>query len=168
MTVVNLSIYAGVGWQFFDDNGDPLTGGLVYTYQAGTTTPLATYTSNTGAVAHSNPIVLDAAGKVPGGEIWLNFAYKYKFVVRTSAGILLNTYDNIGGSFNASTLVDNFNGNGTTTVFTLSSTVPTDNTRTNIYVNGVYQQKNTYTVAVNTITFSQAPPYLSTIEVVYV
>jgi hypothetical protein len=47
---VNLSPFANPGAQFFDDNGDPLTGGKVYTYAAGTTTPLATYTTSTGAV----------------------------------------------------------------------------------------------------------------------
>lgn len=164
---VNLSIYAGVGWQFFDNNGVPLSGGLVYTYLAGTSTPLATYTSSAGTVAHSNPIVLDSAGKVPGGEIWLDYSKKYKFIVKTSEGVLLNTYDNLGGSFNAAEMLDNFSGNGTTTVFTLTSTTPVDENNTSVFINGVYQQKNTYSVSVNVITFSQAPPYNSTIEVVY-
>lgn len=165
MPSVNLSIYGGVGWQFFDNNGDPLVGGRVYTYEAGTTTPLATYTSSSGGTAHANPIVLDAAGKVPGGEIWLNYAKKYKFVVKTSTDVLLNTYDNLGGSFNAGNIVDRFTGDGVQTSFVLVSTTPT--TTTDIYINGVYQNKNTYTVVVNTITFSEAPPFNSIIEVVY-
>jgi hypothetical protein len=68
---VNLSAFGGVGWQFFDNNGVPLAGGLIYTYAAGTTTPQATYTTSAGTIAHTNPIVLNSAGRVPGGEIWL-------------------------------------------------------------------------------------------------
>lgn len=167
MPVVTLSIYGGVGWQFFDNNGDPLSGGKLYTYAAGTTTPLATYTSSSGVTPHSNPIILDAAGKIPGGELWLNYSYLYKIVVKTSADVLLNTYDNLGGSFNASPIVATFTGNGTSTIFTLPST-PTSKDASSIFINGVYQQKNSYALASNTLTFSEAPPLTSYIEVVYV
>lgn len=92
---VNLSCFAGVGQQFFDDAGNPLSGGLIYSYLAGSTTPAATYTTDAGTTAHTNPIVLDAAGKVPGGEIWVTQDQLYKYVVKTSAGVLLNTYDNV-------------------------------------------------------------------------
>lgn len=96
---VTLSLFAGAGAQFFDDNGNPLSGGFVYTYAAGTTTPAVTYTTNSDAVFHSNPIVLNAAGRVPnGGEIWLQLGASYKFVVRTSTGVLVATYDNIPSS----------------------------------------------------------------------
>ena len=168
MPVVTLSIFGGVGAQFFDNSGNPLTGGLIYSYQAGTTTPLTTYTSSSGSNAHTNPIVLDASGRVPnGGEIWLEYIYKYKFVLKTSTGTLIATYDNVGGSFNASPLLANFTGTGSQTAFTLVSS-PSNEDNTNIYINGVYQQKNTYSVAANVITFSEAPPYTSTIEVSYV
>lgn len=167
MPTVTLSIYGGVGAQFFDNNGIVLSGGKLYTYQAGTTTPLPTYTSNSGAVAHTNPIVLDSAGRVPGGEIWLDYLYLYKIILKTSNDVLIATFDNIGGSFNASPLIQNFTGNGSTVAFTLTSAPASENT-TQIYINGVYQQKNTYTVASTTLTFSQAPPLNSTIEVSYV
>lgn len=90
----NLSAFAGAGAQFFDDNGDPLTGGLLYVYTAGTTTPATTWTSNSGASANTNPIVLDAAGRTPA-EIWLNSGSTYKFIAKTSTGTLIGTYDNI-------------------------------------------------------------------------
>ena len=168
MPVVTLSIFGGVGAQFFDNSGAPLTGGLIYSYQAGTTTPLATYTSSLGNNAHTNPIVLDASGRVPnGGEIWLDYAYKYKFVVKTATGTLIATYDNVGGSFNASPLLANFVGTGTQTVFNLVSSPASEDT-TNIYINGVYQQKDTYSVSTNVVTFSEAPPYTATIEIIYV
>jgi len=94
MAVV-ISLFAGVGGQFFDNNGDPLTGGLIYTYEAGTTTPVATYTSSSGTTPHANPIVLDAAGRV--NEIWLDDQTAYKFVLKTSTGITIATYDNVYG-----------------------------------------------------------------------
>lgn len=96
---VNLSMLAGAGAQFFTDNGVILSGGLVYTYAAGTTTPQAVYTSSSGLTAHTNPIVLNSAGRVPsGGEIWLTDAVAYKFVLQTSLAVVIATYDNITGN----------------------------------------------------------------------
>ena len=167
MPIVTLSIFGGVGSQFFDGSGNPLTGGKIYSYQAGTTTPLSTYTSSSGAIAHTNPIILDSAGRVPGGEIWNNYAYLYKFVLTDSSDVLIATYDNVGGSFNASPIIANFTGTGLQTVFNLASN-PTNENSTNIYINGVYQQKDTYSVTLNAITFSAPPPVTSKIEVNYV
>lgn len=167
MTNVSLSAFGGVGWQFADNNGDPLSGGKIYSYLAGTTTPLTTYTSATGAVPHTNPIVLDAAGRVPSGEIWLQVIYKYKFVLETSNFVLIGTFDNVGGIFAAAPYVDNFVGTGSTTIFTLS-TVPSNISNTNVFINGVYQNKNTYSLASATLTFSQAPPFNARIEIVYI
>jgi len=94
---VNLSPMGGVAGQFFDNNGNPLSGGKIFTYAAGTTTNQATYTSATGVTAHTNPIILDAAGRVPSGEIWLTDGLQYKFVIKTSTDVLIGTYDNIIG-----------------------------------------------------------------------
>ena len=93
MASVLLSPY-GVGQQFFDDNGVPLAGGLIYTYQAGSSTPLVTYTDNGGTVANANPIVLDASGRTPQ-EIWLLTGYSYKFVLQNADAVLIQTLDNI-------------------------------------------------------------------------
>jgi len=94
---VSLSPFAGAGWQFFDNNGVPLSGGLIYTYQSGSTTPLATYTTNIGNVANSNPIVLDTSGRVPN-EVWLTVGFGYKFVIQTSTGTQIQSLDNIPSS----------------------------------------------------------------------
>jgi hypothetical protein len=94
---VTPSPIGGFAAQFFDNNGQPLSGGEIYTYAAGTTTPQATYTSALGIQPHSNPIILDSAGRVPGGEIWLTDGLVYKFVIETSTGALIGTYDNITG-----------------------------------------------------------------------
>ena len=84
----------GNGQQFFDNNGVPLSGGLIYTYQAGSSTPLTTYTTNNGTVPNTNPIILDAAGRTPN-EVWLQTGYSYKFVLQTSTGTTLQTLDNL-------------------------------------------------------------------------
>ena len=61
--------------------------------------------------------------------------------------------------------VANFTGTGAQTQFTLPAS--TIEASTSIYINGVYQHKNTYSVANNVVTFSQAPPITSAIEVMY-
>ena len=93
---VNLSPLGGAGWQFFDNSGVPLAGGLLYTYEAGTTTPATTYTSSAGTIPNTNPIVLDAAGRPPS-EIWLTNLVSYILVLKTSTSVLLWTMDNLVG-----------------------------------------------------------------------
>ena len=82
----------------------PLVGGLLYTYQAGTTTALPTYTASDGAVPCANPIVLGVNG-IPPTEIWLSSTNNYKFVLATAANVVLYTYDNIGGIPSNSSIV---------------------------------------------------------------
>ena len=161
---VNLSAFGGVGWQFFDNNGVPLAGGLIYTYEAGTTTPQATYTTSAGTIAHTNPIVLNSAGRVPGGELWLVIGLNYKFVLQTSTATTIATYDNIYGSGSRVAFLNNFTGTGSQTNFTLT-VAPSDENNTQVYINGVYQQKNTFSLSGAELIFSTAPPYTSTIEV---
>ena len=96
MPAVNLSPVGGAAAQFFTNTGNVLTGGKLYTYLSGTTTPTATYTTSAGNVARTNPVVLDAAGRVPGsGEIWLALGVNYKFLLTDSNDVLIGTYDNI-------------------------------------------------------------------------
>ena len=94
---VNLSALAGAGQQFFDDDGVILSGGKLYSYAAGTTTPQTTYTSVSGSTAHTNPIVLNSAGRIATGEIWLTAGSNYKFALYTSTDVLITTWDNITG-----------------------------------------------------------------------
>jgi len=142
--------------QFFDANGAPLAGGLLYTYEAGSTTPLATYTDSTGVSANTNPIVLDSRGEA---NVWLG-ADSYKLALYTSVGVLIWTVDNIRIVGVAVTALD-FVGDGTQIAFFAADNVAA------IYINGVYQNRNTYTVTSGTVTFTQAPPNTSLIEVVY-
>jgi hypothetical protein len=170
---VFLSPVGGVAAQFFDNNGVILSGGKLYTYAAGTTTPQATFTSSSGSTNHTNPIILDSAGRVATGEIWLTGTTQYKFVLHTSLDVLIATYDNIwgigaaGGTAVQVPVIFNATGTGSSITFGLGA-VPTNENTTNVFINGVYQQKNTYSVAGAVLTFSQAPPITSSIEVSYV
>jgi hypothetical protein len=139
--------------QFFDANGAPLVGGKLYTYAAGTTTPLASYTDSTGVSANTNPIILDSRGEA---NVWLSGAI-YKFALYSATNVLIWTVDNINGG----TFAANATGTGSQVAFSVV------NGFTAIYINGVYQNRNTYTVTSGTVTFSQAPPITSIIEVVY-
>lgn len=86
----------------FSDDGIFLAGGLIWFYEAGTSTPAIAYTSPTASVAWTNPIVLDARGET-GGEIWLLSGQSYKIILESPPeygsvhGTVLSTFDNISG-----------------------------------------------------------------------
>ena len=92
---VNLSPI-GNGFQFFSSTGSPLAGGKIYTYQAGSSTPLATYSDTAGAIPNTNPIILGADGR-PQVEIWLTYGYNYKFLLTDANDVTIQTYDNLYG-----------------------------------------------------------------------
>lgn len=78
--------------QFFDDNGDPLDGGKLYTYESGTETPQATYPAPSGGSAHANPIILDSAGRA---TVYLIEGASYTFTLNDSADNLVESVDGI-------------------------------------------------------------------------
>jgi hypothetical protein len=100
--------------QFFDQTGTPLAFGCVFTYESGTTTPLATYTDYTGTTLNANPVILSAGGSA---NIWMTAGVAYGFRVKSSggsncsAGSTLYTVNGIGG--------------GTTTLATIVPYSPT-------------------------------------------
>lgn len=81
--------------QFFDANGAPLAGGKLYTYAAGTTTPLATYTDAGGGTPNANPIILDSRGEA---NVWLGTS-SYKLKLTTSTDVEIWTIDNIQSDY---------------------------------------------------------------------
>lgn len=94
MTAYTLSPIWGAGAQLFDNNGDPLSGGKIYVYEAGTTTPAVTYTGPTGTALNTNPIIANAAGRL-NNEIWFFEGQSFKFVLKDATDVLLATYDDI-------------------------------------------------------------------------
>jgi hypothetical protein len=103
-----MALYPGalIPWieqRFLDADGAPLIGGKVWTYAAGTSTPLATYTDvdlDPGS-AHTNPIILDGEARPEDGPIFLA-ATGYKFVVMDADDVTQYTVDmieNVGQVF---------------------------------------------------------------------
>jgi microcystin-dependent protein len=103
--------------QIEDANGAPLAGGLIYSYSAGTTTPIATWSDVGLTTPNSNPIVLDSAGRA---TIFLSVGVSYKFVVQTALGVAVRTADNILGLPLSTTTIS-----GGTAGQVLTSTGPT-------------------------------------------
>lgn len=146
MTAVTLSPLFN-GWQGFDDSGRPLAGGLLYTYAAGTTTPLASYTTSSGNVENSNPIVLGSGGRPPN-EIWLLRNASYKFSLQDSLSNPIATYDNI----NSAGASESFIATQGQTVFTPAGTYGAGVLL--VSINGAVQILTTdYTEPGGTITF---------------
>lgn len=113
MPAVVLAYLGGAGWQFLDDSGDPLAGGLVYAYIAGTTTPKTTYTDNTGNTQNAYPIELDAAGRPPS-EVWVESTSSTKFVITDSEDVVIRTYDNTPSVNSNGVIVGNLSVSGNT------------------------------------------------------
>lgn len=86
--------------QFFDGNGDPLSGGKIYFYRAGTGTPLDTYPTLADALAgtnaNSNPVILDANGH-PSSDIW-GTDDDYDMVLKTSADVTVYSQEDVNFS----------------------------------------------------------------------
>lgn len=100
--------------QYLDASGDPYSGGLLYTYAAGTTTNENTYTDSTGNTANANPIVLSSSGFTPNG-VWLTESTSYKFVLKDSSGNTIWSEDNIVGVNDTTTTVDEWTAGPTPT-----------------------------------------------------
>jgi hypothetical protein len=124
--------------QFFGADGAPLVGGKVFTYAAGTTNPLPTYTSGDALTPNSNPIILNARGEA---DIWYSPGAAYKVVLKDAADAVIWTVDNIvtigslafqnannvaltGGTIGSGVT---FNGNTTGTASNVTGTVAVAN-----------------------------------------
>lgn len=92
----NLAFPPDFGIQFVDKNGKPLSGGKLYTYEAGTETPLVTYKTVEGGYGsgnvNTNPIVLDIAGRAQ--LVLLRFR-AYKLVLTDADDNVVQTWDNV-------------------------------------------------------------------------
>ena len=97
----NLSFPSAFCQQFCDKNGKPLVGGKLYTYIAGSPTPVVTYKTISGgtesANMNTNPIILDMAGMA---ELVISTDTSYKFVLFDRNDVKIATWDNVtaGGS----------------------------------------------------------------------
>jgi len=88
--------------QFFDNAGVPLSGGKIFSYEAGTLIPLPTYTDRGGTTPNANPVILDAAGRA---DIWLTANVAYKLIVQDSDGTVMDSVDQFYAGADPSQLV---------------------------------------------------------------
>jgi len=90
------------GQQYFDDNGEPLSGGELYFYETGTTTAKDTYSDSAETVANTNPVVLDASGRQ--GDIF--FSGYAKIIIKDSDGVQIDVTDPVGEAAVSGSLVE--------------------------------------------------------------
>lgn len=154
----------------YDNNNNPLAGGQLYTYQAGTTTPAATYTDSTAGTPNPNPVLLNARGEAP---VWMNPTQAYKLVLKDASGNTIWTVDQVTSP--APVAVGNMtdekgsngqpgfsaaNGDftpGTTTSLTLSNNY---GSASNLWVafDAGEQGADTYSLSGTTLTFNAPIP----------
>ena len=79
-------------------------------------------------------------------------------------GVAVSPSGNI--SFETTYLTASYVGDGSTVAYSLTANPQTEN-NVNVYVDGVYQNKNTFALSGTTVTFSEAPPLNAAIEIVY-
>lgn len=103
--------------QFFDDAGDPVAAGKVYTYDSGTTTPKTTYTDSAGLVPNTNPIILDSAGRC---SLRLGTG-EYTIRLETSAGALVRSEDHIFGVASAADIAGKLDSSTAATTYALKN-----------------------------------------------
>jgi hypothetical protein len=121
--------------QVVDANGNPASGWKIYTYLVGSSTPLATYTTSTGTVAQSNPIILNSLGFPTTGQIWLTDGQTYKLVLTDSNDVVKDTQDNIVGINDTSATSGEWSAfSGTPTYISATSFSVTGDQTTDLHV----------------------------------
>ncbi len=86
------SLLAPLCFREFQSDGVPAANGTLASYQAGTSTPLPTYTDSTLGTANPNPITLNARGEA---SVWVPPNVSYKFVTADSLGNQIRSVDNV-------------------------------------------------------------------------
>lgn len=152
--------------QTLDANGDPLVGGQIETYIAGSSTPAATYTDESGGTPQSNPIILNSLGYPTLGPIWLTGGQSYKFIIKDALGVTLRTIDDISGVNDASVSQSEWVVSGFTPTYinATSFSVPGDQTAV-LQVNRRLRTTNTSGLIYSTITNSVFASGITTVTV---
>lgn len=147
-------------YQMFDDDGNPLSGGKIRTYAAGTTSPKNTFTDASGATAASNPVMLDAAGRPTHGgtpgDVWGLGSYNLVLldaednVIRTVPNV--STFTTIADAEDA--FWESFTATASQTTFTLSEDLGTDEKTIMVFDNGIIQPPTSYTLNGTSLVFA--------------
>jgi hypothetical protein len=146
---------------FADIDGQPLEAGYIWIGQVNLdpqTNPINVFFD--AALTISAPQPIRTLAGYPSrngtpGRVYVGSDYSIRVMNKNGSTIYSSLNDN---AFAGGSAASNATGNGTQTVFSVSSSP------TAIFINGVYQNQNTYTVGVGNVTFSEAPPATSVIE----
>ena len=152
--------------QQVDANGSPVSGGRIWTYIAGTTTPATTYTDDTGATPQANPIILNSLG-VPASPVWLQSGRTYKFVFQDANGVQTRpTVDDVAGINDVTGAIDQWvlYGNAPSYINATSFSVAGDQTPT-FQVNRRLKSVNTGGTVYSRITASAFAAGITTVTV---
>jgi hypothetical protein len=121
--------------QSVDINGNPLNGAKLFTYVAGSSTKVATYTDSAGTIPQTNPIILNSLGYPTNGPIWIAEGTLVKFVLAPSTDTdpptsPIKTIDNVQGVNDSSTTISQWTSSGVTPTYVsaTSFTLPGDQT----------------------------------------
>jgi hypothetical protein len=129
--------------QFLNTNGTPLNAGCVFTFAAGTTNPLVTYSDSAGTTPNANPVILNSGGFPSAGGIWLTSA-AYKFVVKSAGGVncasggTITTTDGITWSTPSSTFAGIVSTSDVTLQQPAAATSGANQSSNNLKVQGSY------------------------------
>ncbi len=146
---------------FSDIDGQPLENGYIWIGTVNLnpqTNPINVYWDAALTIAATQPIRTLGGYPSNSGTPARFFAgadYSIRVMNRNGSTIYSSLNGNAVGS---GTVATNATGNGVQTIFAVTYAP------TSIYINGVYQNQNTYTVSGGNVTFSQAPPLTSVIE----
>jgi hypothetical protein len=158
---------------FTDKNGDPLDNGYLYFGVVGLnpeTNPIQVYYDSTFTQPVAQPIRTSNGYPMRNGAPALIFAgSQFSVTVRDKNSDLV-IYSPVGygidpGAIAGVVVVQDHTGDGVTTAFGMGAS-PSSENATNVFIDGVYQNKSTYSISGSTLTFSEAPPLYSAIEIV--
>jgi hypothetical protein len=149
---------------FADIDGQPLEDGYINIGVANLnpiTNPINVFWDSSLTITAAQPIRTSGGYPVyQGTPARFYVGVDYSIQVKDKKGTVVYTSLS-GNAVNGGSVSENATGNGTQTIFNISSGPNA------IYINGVYQNQNTYSFANGSVTFSQAPPYTSIIEFVF-
>lgn len=152
---------------FADIDGQPLEDGYIWIGVAGLApiaNPVNVYWDAALTISAAQPIRTRGGYPMNSGtpaRLFVGSDYSIQVQNKNGSVIYTSLLDNLYSSGGAGgQLVSSANGNGVQTIF------PVAFSPSAIYINGVYQNQNTYSVAGGNVTFTQAPPQTSVIEFV--
>lgn len=119
--------------QIIDANGDPLVGGTIETYLAGTTTPETTYTDDTGGTAQGVVMTLNSLGYPTNGPVWMLGGVPLKFIIKNALGVVQSTFDDVSGIGDTSTVPDQWQLFGTAPTYISATSFSVVGDQTNLF-----------------------------------